>query len=256
MVLRKKLISLFFSFFLTINLFCLNVPQLKGRVNDYANIIDRQTESQIEQYLQDLDEQTKIQIVVLTIPSLKGEDISSFGIKVADKWQIGHKGEDSGAILIVAYDERELRIETGYGLEGKLTDVKCGLIIRNVIIPKFKNGNYSQGILDGVKNMGGIASGNVELVSKNVIEETEDSETGEGIFSFILWFIFFIIVISSKGGIFKWLFLSSLFRNSNNSHNSKKNNFSSFNSFGGGSSFSGFSGGGGHFGGGGASGRW
>ena len=245
--------GLFFAFFLVFfaNAFALDVPALKGRVNDYANVISKNDEKELTEYLASLDEQTGIQIAVLTIPSLKGEDIAAFGVKVAENWKLGKVGEDNGALLLVAMDERELRIEVGYGLEGLLTDAKCGLIIRNVIIPEFKDGNYSDGIVKGVQNMGGIASGNAELVSKNVLEDDDDS--GVGIFFMIIWVIFIFVVICSKGGIFKWIFLSNLVNNGHSVHH--HSNLSGFGGFSGGHG-GGFSGGGGHFGGGGASGHW
>lgn len=240
---KKIFGSLFFAFLIT-NLSALEVPELKSRVNDYANIINKNDEAAISEYLAALDEQTGIQIAVLTIPSLKGEDIAAFGIKVAEKWKLGKSGEDNGALLLVSMAERELRIEAGYGLEGSLTDAKCGLIIRNVIIPEFRDGNYSGGILKGVQNMGGIASGNVELVNKNVLEGEENSTVG--IIFIIIWLIFIFTIIGSRGGILKWLFLSNVANSVGRS--SRNGGFS-----GGGK---GFSGGGGRFGGGGASGHW
>ena len=122
---------LFFTFFLIFftNLFALDVPSLQGRVNDYANVISKNDEQQINEYLTNVENQTGIQIAVLTIPSLKGEDIAAYGVKVAEKWKLGQKGEDNGALLLVAMEERELRIEVGYGLEGLLTDAKCGIIL-------------------------------------------------------------------------------------------------------------------------------
>lgn len=256
MVLKKRFLSLAAGFCLLSSSFALSVPELKGRVNDNAGIINKSTEEELNQYLAALDEQTGVQMVVLTIPSLEGEDISSYSIRVAEKWGIGHSGKDNGALLLVAYDERSLRIEVGYGLEDSLTDAKCGLIIRNVIIPEFKDGDYSEGILKGIKNMGGIASGNVELVDKDVLEEDSDDTEAAFIFS-IIWLIFFFLVISSKGGLWKWLFISRAFGGSSGRYYSSGSHRSGsgFGGFSGGSG-GGFSGGGGHFGGGGASGHW
>ena len=234
--------------------FAAKVPALKGRVNDYANIINSGTEEKLSVYLQQLDEQQGVQIAVLTVPSIEGEDIASYSMKVAEQWKIGNSTTDKGALLVVAYQERALRIETGYGLEDKLTDAKCGLIIRNVIIPRFKDGDYSEGILLGVQNMGGIATDNAELVSRSVQNEDNDDDFG-GIVFMIIWLIFFFVIIGSKGGIWKWIFLSNMtsgrrYRN----YTSAPHRSSGFSggSFGGGS----FHGGGGHFGGGGASGHW
>ena len=237
--------------------FATKVPALKGRVNDYANIINGSTEEKLSSYLQQLDEQQGIQIAVLTVPSLNGDDIASFSMKVAEDWKIGNSKTDKGALLVVAYQEHDLRIEVGYGLEDKLTDAKCGLIIRNVIIPQFRDGDYSEGILLGVQNMGGIATDNAELVSRNVQNNDEEDDSLSGIVFMIIWLIFFIVIMSSKGGIWKWLFLSNLmggghrrggFYSGPSRHSSS--------GFGGGFGGGGFHGGGGHFGGGGASGHW
>lgn len=248
---------LFFTFFLTFftNLFALDVPALQGRVNDYANVISKNDEQQINEYLTNVENQTGIQIAVLTIPSLKGEDIAAYGVKVAEKWKLGQKGEDNGALLLVAMEERELRIEVGYGLEGLLTDAKCGLIIRNVIIPEFKDGDYSGGIKKGVMNIGGIACGDTEIVDKKVLNE-EDEDSGAGLVFMIIWMIFIFVIITSKGGIFKWIFLSNVSRNVGRGFNSVHHSSGHGNGGFGGGNFGGFSGGGGHFGGGGASGHW
>ncbi len=258
----KKLILTALLFALSLPMFSLNVPQLKGHVNDYANIINGHEEQQIEKYLTDLENTTGIQLAVLTIPTLKGEDLASFAIKTAETWKLGQEGKDNGALLLVAYQERQVRIETGYGLEDKLTDAKCGRIIRNVIIPEFKDGDYSQGILKGIMNMGGIASDNQELISKSVAQDYDDDEGAvEGILFLAIWVIFVFVIISSRGGLFKWLFLSRLFGSSYPRKGGFSGSYRGGSSFGrsfGGSSFGGssFHGGGGHFGGGGASGHW
>lgn len=251
---KKSLVFACLLFCFT-NVFALEVPALKGRVNDYANVISKNDEQQINEYLSNVENQTGIQIAVLTVPSLKGEDIAAFGVKVAEKWKLGQKGEDNGALLLVAMEERELRIEVGYGLEGLLTDAKCGLIIRNVIIPEFKDGDYSGGIKKGVMNIGGIACGDTEIVDKKVLNE-EDEDSGAGLVFMIIWMIFIFVIITSKGGIFKWIFLSNVSRNVGRNINA--GNHSSIHKSGGfgGGNFGGFSGGGGHFGGGGASGHW
>jgi len=266
MVLNKK--SIVAAVFLLVlsafssSLFALAVPELKGRVNDYANVMNQREEAEISSYLESLEQTTGIQIAVLTIPSLKGEDIAAYSIKVCDAWQLGRKGKDDGALLLVAYNDHQVRIEVGYGLEDKLTDAKSGLIIRNVIIPEFKAGNYYQGIYKGVKNMGGVASNNAELISHSVQNDDEDLEEAlVGIVFMIIWLIFMVFVLFSKAsrrfmpnnGFFRWLFLMNMM-NSNNHHH--HNNFGSSNHFGGGGFGGGFSGGGGHFGGGGASGHW
>ena len=243
-------------------LFAANVPTLKGRVNDYAKIIRDSDEREIEEYLAGIEQACGAQIAVLTMPSLDGEDISSFAIKVADKWKLGDKEKDNGAILLVAYAEHDLRIEVGDGLEGSLTDAKCGLILRNVVVPEFKNGNYSAGIKKGVMNMGAIASGDESAVSKSV-REGEDNSSNElvPVFAILVWLIFVVSMISANarrgrrrgryyhnGNTIAWIAADAALRSMMGSGRSGGSHSSG--------GFGGFSGGGGHFSGGGASAHW
>ncbi len=259
----RRVAGIFAVFFLILYpAFAATVPALKGRVNDYAKIIRDNDEREIEEYLEGLEQASGIQIAVLTVPSLDGDDISSFGIKVADKWQLGDKEKDNGAILIVAYAEHDLRIEVGEGLEGSLTDAKCGLILRNVIVPEFRDGNYSDGILKGVKNMGAIAIGDESAVSQSVREGESDSDGEEYIplFILIVWLLsaLFCIIKGAirgrgkkrgryfyNGNNLVWIAVDAAMRNIMNSSGS-----------GGSGHHSSFSGGGGHFSGGGASAHW
>lgn len=137
----------------------IDIPPLSGRVNDLAGIIPPDTAVRLERDLAAFERAESTQIVVLTIPSLGGEPIESFGIRVADAWKIGQKGSDNGVILIVAVDDRKIRIEVGRGLEEKLTDLAASLIIRNEIAPRFKAGDYAGGILRGVKGIQQVVTG-------------------------------------------------------------------------------------------------
>ena len=131
----------------------LTVPALKGRVNDYAQILSPATISQLDNALKYFEQQESTQLVVLTVPTLEGDSLEDFSIRVAESWKIGQKKIDSGAILLVAKQEKKLRIEVGYGLEGKLTDLVSGRIIHDIIVPSFKEGNFDQGIINGVTAM-------------------------------------------------------------------------------------------------------
>ena len=243
-------------------LFAANVPALKGRVNDYAKIIRDSDEREIEEYLAGVEQASGIQLAVLTMPSLDGDDIASFAIKVADKWQLGDKEKDNGAILIVAYAEHDLRIEVGDGLEGSLTDAKCGLILRNVVVPEFKNGNYSAGIKKGVMNMGAIATGDESAVSRSVREgQNSSSNDLVPVFAMLVWLIFVVSMIGANarrgrrrgryyhnGNTIAWIAADAALRSMMGSGHSGGSHSSG--------SFGGFSGGGGHFSGGGASAHW
>ncbi|GAB6909079.1 hypothetical protein JCM12296A_49200 [Desulfosarcina cetonica] len=131
----------------------LDVPRLQGHVNDDAGMLTSTSRRQLEAVLSDFERQESTQIVVLTIPSLKGDALEDFSMRVAEAWKIGQKGTDNGAILLVVKNDRKIRIEVGYGLEGRLTDLVAGRIIRNVITPYFRAGQFDQGITQGVGAM-------------------------------------------------------------------------------------------------------
>jgi uncharacterized protein len=128
----------------------LDIPALRGRVNDYAGIIRADKAQQLEERLARFEQETGHQIAILTIPSLEGDALEDFGIRVAESWKIGQKGFDNGAILIVAQKDRKLRIEVGYGLEGVLPDAIANRIISEIIVPRFRENDYSGGIEAGV----------------------------------------------------------------------------------------------------------
>ena len=128
----------------------LEVPKLQGYVNDYAGIISPQTKTSLEQQLKAIEESDSTQIVILTIPSLEGEVLEQFSIKVAEAWKIGQKGKDNGIIFLVSKNDRKMRIEVGRGLEGTLTDLMTGRIIDNVIKPSFKAGDFDRGFTEGI----------------------------------------------------------------------------------------------------------
>ncbi len=131
----------------------LDVPRLKGHVNDYAGMLSQASQRQLEVLLTEFEQKASTQIVLLSIPSLKGDSLEDFSIRVAEAWQIGQTEIDSGAILLIAKNDRKVRIEVGYGLEGRLTDLLAGRIIRDVIAPHFRAGAFDQGIIAGISAM-------------------------------------------------------------------------------------------------------
>ena len=225
------------------------VPKLTGRVVDEAKIINGKTEDEIESYLKSVEENSGIQIAVLTVNSIP-VSIEEYAVKVFETWKLGQAGKDNGVLVVVAVKDRKLRIEVGYGLEGVLTDTKCGIIIRNVITPHFKEGNYAEGIFNGVKTLAGYASGDEKTVKK-----VDSAEKDEGFppLPLILWLIFvgFIVFMNTFGrrrfgrhGAGPIIFTGG-------------NHHDGFGGFGGGGfGGGGFKGGGGSSGGGGASGGW
>src|SRR5215467_6388004 len=146
--------TIFFSLALA-----LDVPPLQGRINDYAGLIPADRARALEERLARFEAETGHQIAVLTIPSLKGDSLEDFSIRVAEAWKIGQKGFDNGAILLIVRDDRKLRIEVGYGLEGVLPDAIASRIIREIIVPRFRANDYAGGIEAGVNALLTVARG-------------------------------------------------------------------------------------------------
>ncbi len=131
-------------------------PPLTGRVVDNANLLDPATEQAITQKSEELERTTGQQLVVATVPSLDGYDIADYGYQLGRAWGIGEKDKNNGVILLVAPNERRVRIEVGYGLEPVLTDALSGRIIRDVVTPRFKAGDFPGGISAGVDEIARI----------------------------------------------------------------------------------------------------
>jgi len=135
------------------------VPELAGRVNDRAGLLSAEHVRALEARLAAFERDTTHQIVVLTVPSLEGEAIESFGIRVAEAWQIGHEDLDNGIIVIVSAGDRRARIEVGYGLEGVVPDAVAARILRERMIPRFREGRMAEGIARGVEALMAAARG-------------------------------------------------------------------------------------------------
>ncbi|MFC0268140.1 TPM domain-containing protein [Kushneria aurantia] len=214
-------------------------PELTGRVVDNANLLDSTAERQLTESLAAHEQATGEQIVVVTLPDLQGDTIEQYGYQLGRHWGIGQAEENNGALLIVARDERRVRIEVGYGLEGRLTDAQSSIIINQRILPAFREGDFSRGIVAGSEAMIEVLGGD-PLAQPEQRNQRDAAPVGRaGIWFFILLAIVMIIVRSGGGGGgggFGGGFMGG----------------SSGGGFGGG----GFGGGGGGFGGGGASGGW
>jgi uncharacterized protein len=215
-------------------------PPLSGRVVDQAELLDAQTEARLTQLLAAHEQVSTEQVVVVTLPNLQGLAIEDFGYQLGRHWAIGQKGEDNGALLLIARDERKLRIEVGYGLEGRLTDAQSSVIINQVITPAFKAGDYAKGISDGVAAILQVLGGQPMAVS------AEPEKKPKAIPFFVLLLIVIGLIGGGRGGR-RGLLLGGLLAAGMASGGSRGG-------FGGGGG--GFGGGGGGFGGGGASGGW
>lgn len=264
---KKFLFALFAAALFAANLFSLEVPTLTGPVMDLAGIMDEDSRDDLEDFLLQVDRSSSAQIAVLTIPSLEGEPLEEYAIKVAREWQLGNAEDNKGVLLLVAYEERKIRIEVGYGAEGDLTDAKCGLIIRNVIAPEFKGSDYSEGIVKGATAIAGIVA--PEAGGERVAIEDDDADPASAIavlIFFALYFFMFTGSLSTKFRALQWLPWAAWFmRKARGPRTGSQRFYDEYygghlrsTGFGGGgfSSGGGFSGGGGGFGGGGASGGW
>lgn len=176
----------------------LEVPPLTGRVVDLAGVIPEDLESSLVQRLADLEVSDSTQVVVLTVKSLEGEPIEAYSIRVADAWRIGHRGSDNGVILLVALQEREVRIEVGYGLEGRLPDITAGKIIRNDIVPRFRSGDHAGGIAQGVESIVASVKGEYRGTGQPTGSLSRESP-GTG----LLIFAAFTLLLSAAGAAFR-----------------------------------------------------
>jgi len=286
--LRRILCLLFFLAVLAASeAMALDVPKLTGRVNDYATMLSPATRQQLETVLADFEGQESTQLAVLTIPSLEGAVLEEFSLQVAESWRLGQKGRDNGALLLIVKNDRKLRIEVGYGLEGKLTDLTSGRIIRDTIKPHFRKGDFDQGVSEGVSAM--IAAVRGEFQAEQAAAPSVSSSSGGdsgGLIGFVVIAFFFLARLVGRhpwiggtiGAIFApiiGLFLLNLGNMTNfmlipagfiagflasllfgNMRFSSGWSIGSSGGFSSGGSGSDFSGGGGDFGGGGSSGDW
>ena len=240
-------------------------PRLTGRVVDQANLLSPPAEAAVTEKLAALERQTGDQLVVITLTSLQDREIEDYGYQLGRAWGIGKSENDSGALLIVAPNERKVRIEVGYGLEPVLTDAMSSHIIQTEILPAFKVGGFEQGITQGVDAIiGQLTLDPTEAAARAADLEPEPAEFPVGPMILVgLVFLFIVIGLmqSARGGgrrrrgdlgsILVWTAAEAL-RHSANSGGGG-GGFRGGGGFGGGG---GFSGGGGSFGGGGASGGW
>ena len=217
---------------------------------DLADIIDNNVELNLNTHLQELEQKTTAQVVVLTLLSLEGESLEDFSISIAhDRWKLGQKDKDNGVLIVIAFQDQQYRFEVGYGLEGILPDSLVGTIGRKYLVPYFQKGDYSNGIFAAtlaVANKIGLDKG-VEITGMPELDTSlysQKKETGNSFLRSIIAILFTagaILLFIKNPRLFLFLLLASSLGGGRR---------------GGWSSGGGFGGGGGGFGGGGASGGW
>jgi uncharacterized protein len=252
------------------------LPPLTARVTDLTGTLAQEQRTQLEDRLAALEREKGAQVAVLLLPTVRPESIEQFGIRLAESWKIGRKGVDDGVIFIVAKNDRELRIEVGYGLEGAIPDATAKRVIDEIVVPRFKQGDFFGGIEAGVERLAGLIAGEPlpEPETTAGSSEAEDSYFALMVFAMMaapfaraLLGVAGALIAAGVAGYFayalfaSWIavliagaivFVFSLARASGGGGGG------SWSSGGGGfsSGSGGFSGGGGSFGGGGSSGSW
>ncbi len=239
-------------------------PALTGRVVDDAQILSAETEQQLSAELEQLEGKTGRQVVVVTLPSLQGYPIEDFGYQLGRAWKIGQKGQDNGALLIVAPNDRKVRVEVGYGLEPVLTDALSSVILQTKVLPKFRDGDMQGGVVAGAEALIQQLSLPDDQAKANVAKARQQPHARNvnpfaGIFAIIILFWVLSSIAGALGGRRRagmgsaWWLLPLLLSGS------RRDGWGGGGwgggSWGGGSG-GGFSGGGGSFGGGGSSGSW
>ncbi len=238
-----------FLVFVSISFGQTKFPELKYYANDYTNTLSGRQMSALNQRLKTFDDTTSNQIVMLMIPTLDGYPLEEYANETAIQNKIGTKKNDNGILLLVVKNDRKVRIEVGYGLEGALPDALASSIIRNVMIPYFKSGDYYGGISAGISA--------IILATKGEYKADRRASRNNSSKGLVTFLIMLFIIISfffrggRRGGIGSFIFWSGVGAGTFGGR-------SGGGGFGGGGGFSGggFSGGGGSFGGGGASGGW
>lgn len=289
----RLLLLIYLAVLLPVTGYPLDVPPLTGRVNDTAGMLSPATRLSLETELAAFEKAESTQVVLLTIPSLEGESIEQFGIKVAEAWRVGQKGTDNGAILILSKQERKIRIEVGRGLEGRLTDLTSGRIIRNEMTPRLKAGDIDGGITAGLQAVMAAAKGEYTAAPHNL---QHAKKSAPPVFTLLIFALVICVFLSSisrvlsgaagavliplaaylslstlglamllglaAAGFGIGMFIADLFGSGGRGRGGGFGGGGPWigggygGGFGGGSSGGGFSGGGGSFGGGGASGDW
>lgn len=229
----------------------IDVPRGTGWVNDYAHVLPEGERSALEARLTAFEQKNGHEIALLTVPTTSGRPIEEYALAVSRSWKLGKPGKNDGALLVVAVQDRKLRIEVGRGLEGELTDLYSGRIVRDVMVPRFKAGDMPGGIRAGLEAMIAVAGGAGEAA---LPRQGQGNAGGVpiGLILFVLFLIVMIVARRSRGGGFRGGFFP--FPISGGFGGGRSSGFGGFGG-GGGGGFGGFGGGGG-FSGGGSSGGW
>jgi len=222
-------------------------PALAGRVVDEAEVLSPAERQSLESALAEQERKNGAQVVVVTLRSLRGTSIEDYGYQLGRHWRIGSEGKDDGVLFIIAPNERKVRIEVGYGLEGVLTDADSRIILERVVLPAFRSGQFGPGILAGTGAiLKALAGEEPRAAPQRSVEQRRDEAFPWGLLILFVLFVCVMLMRRRGGG----------FRRGGGGIGGGPLGGSWRGGSGGGFSGGGFSGGGGSFGGGGASGSW
>lgn len=210
---RKIIILIFLALALPYNARAQQFPRPIGAVNDFAGVIPASFEHQIEAICHEVWEKTNTAIVDVTIETLGGYDLEEYATRLYETWGIGKKGEDKGVLILNVVQDRKIRIETGYGVEGILPDGKVGGFIDEYMIPLMRQGDYGQAHLNVVVVIAQVIAedAGVELTGEiRTVSPQNERSRGSGIGKFFsILFIIFLIIIT-RGRIIPWLIIGSM----------------------------------------------
>lgn len=170
----------------------LTFPELTGRVVDEAGILDADTRTRLEKLSADLEAKTTDQLVIVTLKSLQGTSIEDYGYQLGRKWQIGQKDKNNGVLLIVAPNDKRVRIEVGYGLEPTLTDAIASVIIQNSILPRFRAGDFAGGVRRGAEDIVQVIAGD----AKEIQERAAQRQHARGLSAAEMMIVAFWIIVA------------------------------------------------------------
>ena len=176
------------------------IPSYEGRVNDLADLYSQEFELKLENELEKLEKETSVEVAVVTIEKLPEVEIEEYAVKVFENWGIGKKDKDNGVLLLISKNDREIRIEAGYELEGVINDGRAGSIIRNEISPKFKKEDYEGGTWDGIEKIEEYVKGESQTDSSKS-DDVDDKNLGVWV---IVGFIIVIYLMSFLGRSKEW----------------------------------------------------
>lgn len=186
-------------------------PNYTGYINDFAGILTAKAEAVMSSIAQQIEAKTTVQIAVVILPTVKPLTIEQYAVELFEKWGIGQRDKDNGLLILMAVNDKKVRIETGYGLEGALPDAVCNQIIYQIMIPEFRKGDLEKGLLYGMITVANLIAKeyNIELILDETVPRfaysTTASSKGVALSRSLAYLILFILIFGLRFGLLFWL---------------------------------------------------